>query len=69
MGVALQNLGHLVRMPSGCGEQNMVGFTPNIYVRKYMKATNNVDKALEEKTKNFMEIGAIFFVFIEHNRM
>ncbi|RUS82883.1 hypothetical protein EGW08_009348 [Elysia chlorotica] len=47
MGPALSNLDHLVRMPTGCGEQNMVGFVPNILVLNYLSSTGTLD----EKTK------------------
>ncbi|XP_076465640.1 alpha-2-macroglobulin-like protein 1 isoform X2 [Babylonia areolata] len=57
MGPALTNLDNLVRMPTGCGEQNMVGFTPNIYVLKYLTATGRLTELIEDKAKNFMEIG------------
>ena len=57
MGPALSNLDHLVRMPTGCGEQNMVGFTPNIYVLKYLTATGQLSEIMEDTAKNYMEIG------------
>ena len=57
MGPALSNLDHLVRMPTGCGEQNMVGFTPNIYVLKYLKSTGKDTEQMVDKTKHHMEIG------------
>ncbi|XP_063220876.1 murinoglobulin-1-like [Bacillus rossius redtenbacheri] len=40
MGPTLENLDNLVRLPKGCGEQNMVLFTPNIHVIDYLNATN-----------------------------
>lgn len=57
MGPALSNLDGLVRMPTGCGEQNMVGFTPNIYVLKYLTATGRLDEVMQDKAKTFMETG------------
>ena len=57
MGPALSNLDSLVRMPTGCGEQNMVGFVPNILVLKYLTNTNRLTKEIEQKTKKHMEIG------------
>ncbi|KAK7480021.1 hypothetical protein BaRGS_00028754 [Batillaria attramentaria] len=57
MGPALSNLDGLVRMPTGCGEQNMVGFTPNIYVLKYLTATSRLDEATQDKATSFMETG------------
>ncbi|VDK43328.1 unnamed protein product [Gongylonema pulchrum] len=39
MGPILANIDTLVRMPYGCGEQNMINFVPNIVVIGYLKAT------------------------------
>lgn len=57
MGPVLSNLDELVRMPYGCGEQNMLNFVPNIVVMKYLNATGRVDPQLEAKAKKFMEAG------------
>ena len=43
-----------MRMPYGCGEQNMVNFAPNIYVLKYLQTVNQLTKSLENKAKGFM---------------
>lgn len=61
MGKSLSNLGHLVRMPYGCGEQNMVNFAPNIFVRKYLVATSQLTPEIEEKTDRFMQSGKLIF--------
>ena len=37
MGPVLAHLDGLVRMPYGCGEQNMLNFVPNIVVMNYLK--------------------------------
>ncbi|XP_068143554.1 CD109 antigen isoform X3 [Drosophila tropicalis] len=57
LGPTLQNLDNLVRMPYGCGEQNMVNFVPNILVLKYLEVTNRKMPAIEKKAKKFLEIG------------
>ena len=57
MAPALQNVGNLVRLPTGCGEQNMVGLVPNIYLLQYLESTNQKEPELERKAKDFMEIG------------
>ncbi|KAH8281352.1 hypothetical protein KR054_000019 [Drosophila jambulina] len=57
LGPTLQNLDNLVRMPYGCGEQNMVNFVPNILVLKYLEVTNRRMPAIEAKAKKFLEIG------------
>ncbi|XP_017115777.1 CD109 antigen isoform X4 [Drosophila elegans] len=57
LGPTLQNLDNLVRMPYGCGEQNMVNFVPNILVLKYLQVTGRKLPAVESKAKKFLEIG------------
>lgn len=37
MGPSINNLNTLLRMPFGCGEQNMLLFVPNIVVTEYLK--------------------------------
>ena len=57
MAPALENLGNLVRLPTGCGEQNMVGLVPNIYLLQYLEGTKQKEPELEKKALEFMEIG------------
>ncbi|XP_052795659.1 CD109 antigen-like isoform X2 [Mya arenaria] len=57
MGPSINGLESLIKMPYGCGEQNMLNFAPNIFVTKYLSVTNNLDTALAEKTKNYMKKG------------
>ncbi|XP_070070835.1 thioester-containing protein 1 allele S1 isoform X3 [Drosophila takahashii] len=57
LGPTLQNLDNLVRMPYGCGEQNMVNFVPNILVLKYLEVTGRKLPAVETKARKFLEIG------------
>ena len=42
MGPSLSGLDSLLKLPTGCGEQNMVNFAPNIFVMKYLKKTNSL---------------------------
>lgn len=37
VGTTLKNLNYLVRVPTGCGEQIMVKFVPNVLLVKYLK--------------------------------
>jgi len=59
MAGSLDNIGDLVRLPTGCGEQNMVKMAPNVYMIDYLnhnpKADTNGD--YRAKAKRFMEIG------------
>ncbi|XP_037031071.1 CD109 antigen-like [Bradysia coprophila] len=57
LGPSVKNLGRLIYMPSGCGEQNMLKFVPNIVVRNYLQAINQLTDDLEEKTRLNLEIG------------
>uniref|UniRef100_A0A034VPG0 CD109 antigen n=1 Tax=Bactrocera dorsalis TaxID=27457 RepID=A0A034VPG0_BACDO len=57
LGPTLKNLDKLVRMPYGCGEQNMVNFVPNILVLHYLDAISKSMPAITEKAKKFLDIG------------
>ena len=43
----LHNMDKLLRLPRGCGEQNMANFAPNVYVLQYLDKTGQ----LKEDTK------------------
>jgi hypothetical protein len=58
----LQNLGHLVRMPVGCGEQNMILFVPNLHVINYLNATQQEDLVLKAEAIKNMEKGQYFIL-------
>lgn len=57
LGGTIKNLEHLIRLPYGCGEQNMLNFVPNIVILNYLKNTQQLVPVIEEKAKRFMEIG------------
>jgi CD109 antigen len=57
MGSVLSNLEGLVKMPYGCGEQNMVNFVPNIVVVNYLNATQRSEPQLVNKAIQFMQRG------------
>ncbi|XP_038106490.1 CD109 antigen isoform X2 [Culex quinquefasciatus] len=57
LGSTVQNLDSLIRMPYGCGEQNMLNFVPNIVVLDYLKGTDQLTSKIEQKAKKFMESG------------
>lgn len=68
LGPALDKLDKLVRLPEGCGEQNMVLFVPNIHVIKYLDMTGLDKPALRaEAIKNMMK-GIIPFDTSHRNR-
>ena len=57
MGSVLSNLDSILTMPTGCGEQNMIKFAPNIYVLQYLTRTNQLTKAIEDKALEFLRVG------------
>lgn len=57
LGGTINNLQQLIRLPSGCGEQIMIDFVPNIVVLNYLKNTNQLSGEIEAKAKRYMEIG------------
>lgn len=69
MGSALNNLDNLVKMPYGCGEQNMASFTPNIYVMEYLYSTNRLTQEISDKATNYMKIGRSFLILVEHAKI
>lgn len=57
MGSSVKNLDKLIKMPSGCGEQNMLNFVPCIVAINYLKNTGQLTKSIESKALKFMELG------------
>ena len=57
MGPALSNLDKLLKMPYGCGEQNMLGFAPDVFITRYLTATRQTSPAILSKAKRFMMSG------------
>ncbi|XP_076591398.1 alpha-2-macroglobulin-like [Chaetodon auriga] len=57
LGRALKNLDGLLKMPYGCGEQNMALLAPNIYILQYLKNTQQLTPAIKEKANNFLTSG------------
>ncbi|XP_052770025.1 CD109 antigen-like isoform X2 [Mya arenaria] len=57
MGPSISGLDKLLKLPTGCGEQNMLNFAPNIFIIKYLEATDNLDATIMNKAKKFMETG------------
>ncbi|XP_070557715.1 alpha-2-macroglobulin-like isoform X2 [Ptychodera flava] len=49
MGPTLSGLDRLLTVPHGCGEQNMVSLTPNIFVLQYLTQTDQVTAEIEER--------------------
>ncbi|XP_042889945.1 pregnancy zone protein-like [Penaeus japonicus] len=57
LALSIENLGSLIRMPFGCGEQNMVTFAPNVFVMQYLAATGQNTTENTERLIGFMRTG------------
>ncbi|XP_066969386.1 alpha-1-inhibitor 3-like [Macrobrachium rosenbergii] len=57
LGPTLENLGNLIQMPYGCGEQNMLNFAPNIYVMRYLASSGQLTPSVEAQLLNYMKTG------------
>lgn len=57
LSVSLENLGHLIRMPYGCGEQNMINFAPNVFILQYLTTTRQATPEATTKLLRYMNTG------------
>ncbi|XP_047690649.1 C3 and PZP-like alpha-2-macroglobulin domain-containing protein 8 isoform X3 [Prionailurus viverrinus] len=57
MGPTLNHLSSLLRLPFGCGEQNMIHFAPNIFVLKYLQKTRQLSPEVERETTDYLVQG------------
>ncbi|XP_047676892.1 alpha-2-macroglobulin-like [Tachysurus fulvidraco] len=57
LGRALKNLDGLLRMPYGCGEQNIALLAPNIYILQYLENTEQLTTDIREKATGFLRSG------------
>jgi CD109 antigen len=67
LGPSIENLDKLIKLPYGCGEQNMVNFVPNIVVLDYLTSVNKLTPEIEEKAKKHMESGYQRELGYKHN--
>ena len=57
MGASLSNIDELLKMPYGCGEQNMIKFAPNIFILNYLQNTNQLTDQIKNKALNYLRTG------------
>ncbi|XP_035792385.1 CD109 antigen-like isoform X1 [Anopheles albimanus] len=53
----ISNLDNLLAVPTGCGEQNMVKFVPNVVVLDYLTAIGSKDTTAINKAKSYLQTG------------
>ncbi|XP_062412466.1 C3 and PZP-like alpha-2-macroglobulin domain-containing protein 8 isoform X2 [Sardina pilchardus] len=54
MGPTLNNLDRLLRLPFGCGEQNMIHFAPNVFVLRYLQKTHQLSTEVETEATDYL---------------
>ncbi|NXA40224.1 CD109 protein, partial [Eudromia elegans] len=57
LGPSINGLESLIKMPYGCGEQNMINFAPNVYVLQYLTKTRQLREDIKSKAVSFMRKG------------
>lgn len=57
MGTGLTHTEDLLRIPYGCGEQNMINLVPNIQIYKYLNATHRLTDFQKNKAIKNIETG------------
>ncbi|KAF5913730.1 hypothetical protein HPG69_017506 [Diceros bicornis minor] len=57
MGPTLNHLNSLLRLPFGCGEQNVIHFAPNVFVLKYLQKTQQLSPEVEKETTDYLVLG------------
>lgn len=67
LGGSVKNMEKLIRMPDGCGEQNMLNFVPNVVILDYLRNINHLTPAIESKAKTFMDAGYQRELSYKHN--
>ncbi|XP_030575167.1 CD109 antigen-like [Archocentrus centrarchus] len=57
LALSINNLGSLVQLPVGCGEQNMIHFAPSVYVVQYLSASTQDDSTIRSQALAYMMEG------------
>ncbi|CAM6001992.1 unnamed protein product, partial [Sphagnum balticum] len=57
LGPTVNNIDDLLRMPYGCGEQNMINLVPNIVILDYLSRANRLTPSIKSKAITNIESG------------
>ncbi|XP_059143995.1 CD109 antigen-like [Physella acuta] len=57
MGPTIAGLSSLLQIPTGCGEQTMLGLAADVYVTDYLDCVNQLNGDIKTKAITFMESG------------
>lgn len=53
----IEGLEGLIKMPFGCGEQNMIVFAPDVYITKYLQESGQIKPEIMAKAEKLMITG------------
>jgi CD109 antigen len=67
IGQTIDGLASLIQMPCGCGEQTMLGFAPDVYILKYLVATDKLTVDLERTLRTYITSGYQGELTYRHN--
>ena len=57
LGTSISGIEKLLRMPYGCGEQNMINFAPSMFIRAYLQTVGQLTPSIKDKSVRFMTLG------------
>ena len=57
MGPTIDGLDNLLRLPTGCGEQNMLNFAPAVYIARYLDTVGQLTAEIRKKALLYMQTG------------
>lgn len=55
LGPTIINLENLIRLPTGCGEQNLIYFLPNLLILDYLKNTAQLTPTIQNEAIKHLE--------------
>lgn len=55
LGPTLVNLEQMIRLPTGCGEQSLAQFMPNLIVLQYLKSTRQLTPTIQDEAISILE--------------
>ncbi|KAK3098083.1 hypothetical protein FSP39_015956, partial [Pinctada imbricata] len=67
MGPSVKGLDQLITLPTGCGEQTMIGFAPDVFVYDYLKSSGQLTEDVADKALEFMDRGYQRELKFQHN--
>ncbi|XP_012946903.1 CD109 antigen [Aplysia californica] len=57
LGSSLDNLDSLLALPTGCGEQSIVKFAPDLYIYRYLQVTSQLTEYYDRMIVGYLESG------------